>query len=145
MMTVNAYLLSLHSPVAVVNKFTCQKTFRQALYKALFAHLTATSSTTAAVAVTAVAITAAAAATPDLVHSRVKMKRGTCVICKEHTAKERRLKKRQKRQGLQDISPNITSKRKDDRVNRTDSGCDLCDVHLCHQRSGRVCWQQFHK
>ena len=143
----NAYLLSLHSPVADINKFTCQKTFRQALYKALFAHSAVTSTTTATIIASTTAATSAistAAAAPDPVHFRVKMKRGTCVICKHHAASERRVKQRQKRQGLQEISPNIASKGKENRVHRTESGCDLCEVHLCHHRSSRTCWQQFH-
>ena len=40
MVIMNSYLLSLHAPVPKENKFTDYLAFRQALYKALFQHLT---------------------------------------------------------------------------------------------------------
>ena len=148
--TVNSYLLSFHSPVADDDKLVCHRTFQQALFKGFFDHAASTAAAAAAASRTAtdtVADIAAsiAAAVPPLVHCRVKMGRNACVICKQRAACERRVKKRQMRQGLQEISPNITSKTKDDHVNRTRSGCDLCKVHLCVERTGRACWTEFHR
>ena len=146
--TVNSYLVSLHSPVASADKFTCQRLFRQALYKGLFDHSgpNAASTATGIAAGTATDSAAgiAAGTAADLMHSRVKMSREPCVICKQHAAAERRAKKRQKRQGLQEISPNFVSRRKDEHVNRAKSGCDLCKVHLCAERTGRSCWKEYH-
>ena len=131
---VNSFTLSMSSYVPEEKKFTDHLVFREALCTGLFAH------TKPMADIADSADTAGAADTARLLQ-RVKLKRAPCVICKQAAAEERRGIKGARRQALQALSPNIVSKRKENRVKRAKTGCGLCNVALCTKRG---CWEAFH-
>ena len=123
----NAYLLSLHSDVPKKQKFTDHKAFRVALYKDLFEHSKQRNTNY----------------TQE--HQVVRMKEAVCVICKEDAVHQNRIRRRLKKQGLQEISPNIGYKKKNRHVNRPIVGCNVCKVNLCSSKTKRQCWQRYHE
>ena len=130
---VNSFLLSASSYVS--EKITSHRAFREGLCTGLLAHEKPISGNIAGVTET-VGVTETAG-----LHQRVKMKRALCVICKQASAEERRGIKGVRRQVLQGLSPNIVSKRSQQRVSRAKTGCSLCKVALYSKRG---CWEAFH-
>ena len=166
---VNSYLLSLYAPVPKEKKFMEHLAFREALYKALFEHVTGAAAAADAadslpvagpvnlmlppgdtVPVAAKGATAATAATAAVLaavvdacveHQRVSMKRAPCVMCKQAAQEGKRGFKGTKSSVFQALSPNIASKRKDRHVARAMTGCSSCNVVLCSRKG---CWEAFH-
>ena len=108
---VNAFLLSFHSGRSKNERFDDHLKFREALYKALFAHSDRQE-------------LAEPRPAAKEEHIEIPMKRSACVVCKKATQHERG----RKRRALKDISPNEGLDR---HVRRARVGCKACGVNLC--------------
>ena len=153
-MVVNSFLISSYAPVPIEDKITKHVVFREALFKALFAHATGPEGAGAAdipplagpiTATEALSLSDSTATTQTGIrHHRVPLKRGSCVVCKQVTAEKRRGISIRGKNGrvLQETSPNIVNKHKDKHISRAKTGCDACKVLLCTTKG---CWEAFHR
>ena len=136
-MIINFFILSAFSYVPEEKKITNYLAFRETLCAGLIAHAKPTADTANTAGTAGTTGTAGIAGQ----HQRVKIKRAPCVIYKQTTDEKRKGIKRLRKRILQEISPNIISKRSDHRISRAKTGCDICKVALCAKRG---CWEAFY-